>query len=147
MSKIQIWKQFSTHKASPREYFRSVLPCQRYKFESNSQRAVVWWNWTISRFYHVKDTNLKAILNAPCIARYLERVGFTMSKIQIWKQFSTKNDRGWPSASRFYHVKDTNLKAILNHAIGRCAAFIVGFTMSKIQIWKQFSTPCLETHE
>ena len=140
MSKIQIWKQFSTMVAKCSTAKTSVLQCQRYKFESNSQRLAPGMSAIISRFYNVKDTNLKAILNERCWTTWQPCVGFTMSKIQIWKQFSTGNahqgghlwsvlqcqrykfesnsqhtvDQLAKFNSRFYNVKDTNLKAILN---------------------------------
>ena len=166
MSKIQIWKQFSTMVAKCSTAKTSVLQCQRYKFESNSQLGVDRCPTNRRRFYNVKDTNLKAILNNGRKVFYGKDVGFTMSKIQIWKQFSTPCPRDvgnyksvlqcqrykfesnsqremlnyLTTLRRFYNVKDTNLKAILNWQCASRWTPLVGFTMSKIQIWKQFST-------
>ena len=89
MSKIQIWKQFSTMLTYICFWPTSVLQCQRYKFESNSQPLASSTRSIRCRFYNVKDTNLKAILNTSIQRMYGTTVGFTMSKIQIWKQFST----------------------------------------------------------
>ena len=166
MSKIQNWKQFTTGGTQGVITIKSVLPCQRYKIESNSQQECQWYYLTQSRFYHVKDTKLKAIHNTDLTMIYFTIVGFTMSKIQNWKQFTTlclfhhsiilsvlpcqrykieSNSQLSAHAaaqwlSRFYHVKDTKLKAIHNLENRHSHRSIVGFTMSKIQNWKQFTT-------
>ena len=166
MSKIQNWKQFTTQKLQYIWDYLSVLPCQRYKIESNSQQPASASVHYYSRFYHVKDTKLKAIHNASSLPQLDLQVGFTMSKIQNWKQFTTEiclpsleilsvlpcqrykiesNSQltfrsGWRKRCRFYHVKDTKLKAIHNCLIEIVFFVEVGFTMSKIQNWKQFTT-------
>ena len=89
MSKIQNWKQFTTCWKDFRQAYRSVLPCQRYKIESNSQPFRQCFPMCRCRFYHVKDTKLKAIHNCAWRIPCCQEVGFTMSKIQNWKQFTT----------------------------------------------------------
>ena len=65
-------------------------------------------------FRYVKDTNLKAIHNkrvADIDARWDVS---DMSKILIWKQFTTLRDNANKYKGCFRYVKDTNLKAIHN---------------------------------
>ena len=57
--------------------------CQRYKFESNSQRTTNTTTIPIDCSHYVKDTNLKAIHNAPSSTPKLTLIVPTMSKIQI----------------------------------------------------------------
>ena len=166
MSKIQNWKQFTTSIFDEFLFDGSVLPCQRYKIESNSQQYIYDNIDNLRRFYHVKDTKLKAIHNQYDVNKAQRKVGFTMSKIQNWKQFTTQlrdeglecqsvlpcqrykiesnsqlKPLGWHSVvRRFYHVKDTKLKAIHNYMCLTNTTRQVGFTMSKIQNWKQFTT-------
>ena len=141
------------------------LICQRYKFESNPQpsskasflalnvaymsKIQIWKQSTTKgntlglrckcRLY-VKDTNLKAIHNTLSICSIRALNVAYMSKIQIWKQSTTKgNTLGLRCKCRLY-VKDTNLKAIHNTlSICSIRALNVAY-MSKIQIWKQSTT-------
>ena len=140
MSKIQFWKQFTTQFFKCAVHKRLYSICQRYNFESNLQQATK------------KATSTLAV--------------FDMSKIQFWKQFTTKHftflfacklysicqrynfesnlqralKKGLQVWSCIRYVKDTILKAIYNathlHSFHRRAVF----DMSKIQFWKQFTT-------
>ena len=191
MSKIQNWKQFTTRGWQQHPLHLSVLPCQRYKIESNSQPFGCHANFYFVGFTMSKIQNWKQFTTAtachlcrtksvlPC-QRYkiesnsqqlkrdahLMEVGFTMSKIQNWKQFTTARcgqlyllssvlpcqrykieSNSQPIllitlsiTCRFYHVKDTKLKAIHNIYLWWISFWWVGFTMSKIQNWKQFTT-------
>ena len=63
MSKIQIWKRITTQSSGQNEGYQLYLICQRYKFESESQRMSICF------------FNVLAVFN--------------MSKIQIWKRITT----------------------------------------------------------
>ena len=63
MSKIQIWKQSTTHKVNGIESGLMSLICQRYKFESNPQHTLDLFDSSFECRLYVKDTNLKAIHN------------------------------------------------------------------------------------
>ena len=117
-----------------------LLICQRYNFESNSQRA-----------YYTARTPL---------------VVTDMSKIQFWKQFTTtygllpwfaelllicqrynfeSNSQHdvigcWVDKGCYWYVKDTILKAIHNLIWSCPFSSTVVTDMSKIQFWKQFTT-------
>ena len=117
-----------------------LLICQRYNFESNSQRYLV--------FHKV----------SPVVT--------DMSKIQFWKQFTTDaificfnfllllicQRYNFESNSQhikclfvffqccYWYVKDTILKAIHNSPSLRSVSSPVVTDMSKIQFWKQFTT-------
>ena len=166
MSKIQIWKQFTTRSASVRTAAALFLICQRYKFESNSQPKACDHAVTVRCFWYVKDTNLKAIHNHRLSMMPSGRVVSDMSKIQIWKQFTTggawecgraglflicqrykfESNSQLVTSNRneavccFWYVKDTNLKAIHNYYYDYGLLKSVVSDMSKIQIWKQFTT-------
>ena len=63
MSKIQIWKRITTAEVDVHSCVWLYLICQRYKFESESQRTLM--------------------------SCHLIRAVFNMSKIQIWKRITT----------------------------------------------------------
>ena len=139
-AKIQIWKQFTTRQPFHRTKSLLYLPMQRYKFESNSQHYESKVVGKRSCVYLCKDTNLKAIHNLIHLVCPLRTVVFTYAKIQIWKQFTTHEDkyvylyqlclpmqrykfesnsqhdsaRSEEHGSCVYLCKDTNLKAIHN---------------------------------
>ena len=114
MSKIQFWKQFTTNPSIKNE----DESCIRY----------------------VKDTILKAIYNEiKNLSSSLPAV-FDMSKIQFWKQFTTKTIKLCYNNRCIRYVKDTILKAIYNTMIGIEIRILAVFDMSKIQFWKQFTT-------
>ena len=114
MSKIQIWKRITTWYPLAIWLTWLYLICQRYKFESESQRRYINY---ITKF-----------------------AVFNMSKIQIWKRITT---RFWPilfygtlylicqrykfeSESQRFSQGLLDLRAVFN--------------MSKIQIWKRITT-------
>ena len=114
LSKIHFWKQFTTVVVF---FFvcNKLFPiCQRYIFESNSQRR---YSWAIaqehcSRF--VKDTFLKAIHNLRIHRQNLYRL-FPICQRYIFESNSQRNFYLFVKhyyCSRF--VKDTFLKAIHN---------------------------------
>ena len=144
---------------------RLFLICQRYNFESNSQRAIESLNKIASCFWYVKDTILKAIHNKSCIFALKVEAVSDMSKIQFWKQFTTlsyenkftcklflicqrynfesNSQRGGsgcpPPVGCFWYVKDTILKAIHNNSLQNEDLGGAVSDMSKIQFWKQFT--------
>ena len=63
MSKIQFWKQFTTTTGERQIFGTLLLICQRYNFESNSQRMIGKLKQLESCYWYVKDTILKAIHN------------------------------------------------------------------------------------
>ena len=139
-TKIQIWKQFTTHFVGTLRALQLCHPIQRYKFESNSQRAVYCINAGCRCVIRYKDTNLKAIHNAPACTSCSWGAVSSDTKIQIWKQFTTTSgsetfwnqlchpiqrykfesnsqriSRAWSLKNGcVIRYKDTNLKAIHN---------------------------------
>ena len=120
MSKIQIWKRITTLINRVFDVRPLYLICQRYKFESESQRCI------------------KTVLLVWAV--------FNMSKIQIWKRITT--DEGWYQYRfRLYLIcqrykfesESQPVKWIL------CSVGAV-FNMSKIQIWKRITTLCGHAH-
>ena len=114
MSKIQFWKQFTTH-------------CYRIYY-------------CYGCYWYVKDTILKAIHNDTKRGKKNVRVVTDMSKIQFWKQFTTGCVHWYTKRSCYWYVKDTILKAIHNPMWCLHLAISVVTDMSKIQFWKQFTT-------
>ena len=114
MSKIQIWKRITTIPVFLQRYKKLYLICQRYKFESESQRYI-----------HVLP-ELIAVFN--------------MSKIQIWKRITTKKGK-WNGNRLLYLIcqryKFESESQLNIWQDGSCGAV---FNMSKIQIWKRITT-------
>ena len=165
MSKIQFWKQFTTFHRTFFLWFLLYSICQRYNFESNLQRKRLSITRSIYCIRYVKDTILKAIYNVKYIItssillysicqRYnfesnlqqsLYFIGllftvFDMSKIQFWKQFTTREIQHYAEHNCIRYVKDTILKAIYNISSFDKESNRTVFDMSKIQFWKQFTT-------
>ena len=140
-------------------------PIQRYKFESNSQRAAVLAILSPGCIIRYKDTNLKAIHNARHHALRLCRLYYPIqrykfesnsqhapfvsvlfvvvlsdTKIQIWKQFTTYDANLGYGGGCIIRYKDTNLKAIHNLFAYFLDCPYVVLSDTKIQIWKQFTT-------
>ena len=165
-TKIQIWKQFTT--GSQIWFYRVMLchPIQRYKFESNSQQDPVLPVLLPCCVIRYKDTNLKAIHNS-CLQSPAWRWAVSSdTKIQIWKQFTTRHCRRRVPLALCHPIqrykfesnsqqsfkrsqirvccviryKDTNLKAIHNYRRCVCPRFPAVSSDTKIQIWKQFTT-------
>ena len=139
---------------------------QKYKFESNSQQAKMWhfYGWHCE-FSH-KNTNLKAIHNDENANKVKGLIVSSHTKIQIWKQFTTKfwnefsamllwvltqkykfesnsQHNFWNSeikANCEFSHKNTNLKAIHNYILFIDTVCCIVSSHTKIQIWKQFTT-------
>ena len=90
MSKIQFWKQFTTTIIV--RLLRGLLYsiCQRYNFESNLQLSIKQMEKDLCCIRYVKDTILKAIYNLQSQVQLDNTAVFDMSKIQFWKQFTTR---------------------------------------------------------
>ena len=114
MSKIQIWKRITTIVRLSVFIRKLYLICQRYKFESESQR------------------------NGYECARQL--AVFNMSKIQIWKRITTSsvNVAHWSwlylICQRYKFESESQPEIVWQHQIPAV------FNMSKIQIWKRITT-------
>ena len=143
MSKIQFWKQFTTGRWRGRIWSWLYSICQRYNFESNLQRCSFNASLVVNCIRYVKDTILKAIYNGKTVVYETFTTVFDMSKIQFWKQFTTTNDLKRCLRNCIRYVKDTILKAIYNERTPVVFCFITVFDMSKIQFWKQFTTPLI----
>ena len=139
---------------------------QRYKFESNSQLPLEALKIQISCQISCKDTNLKAIHYAASLLIFIFSVAKSPAKIQIWKQFTTRqafssSSSPLPNLLQRYKFesnsqpidvlfvqgggcqiscKDTNLKAIHNWRQSFPTVSCVAKSPAKIQIWKQFTT-------
>ena len=114
MSKIQIWKRITTEKQRQEQEIALYLICQRYKFESESQRV---------KGFH----------------RYQKAV-FNMSKIQIWKRITT-GMQGWICPKWLYLICQRykfESESQQYHFVGYLHLAV--FNMSKIQIWKRITT-------
>ena len=115
-------------------------PMQRYKFESNSQRAVSINELRRGCNIRCKDTNLKAIHNKRHLDLYGSYVAISDAKIQIWKQFTT----GWcPARRRWwlqYPMQRYKFESNSQRPVGHDTSHKVAISDAKIQIWKQFTT-------
>ena len=116
-TKIQIWKQFTTHHGRGLRWSQLYYQIQRYKFESNSQprcRCRRSWFCCITRY---KDTNLKAIHNCPNI---VDALAVLYYQIQRYK-FESNSQRCLHFTQVYSccitRYKDTNLKAIHNASV------------------------------
>ena len=89
-TKIQIWKQFTTISYVWGAGLELCHPIQRYKFESNSQPEHTDFSSKVCCVIRYKDTNLKAIHNGLKKVMSCHVAVSSDTKIQIWKQFTTK---------------------------------------------------------
>ena len=89
MSKIQFRKQFTTMEELMRKTNKLYQLCQRYNFESNSQRAHTLYRRLFRCISYVKDTISKAIHNQKRSDAHYDYAVLAMSKIQFRKQFTT----------------------------------------------------------
>ena len=114
MTKIQVRKQFTTISFSSVNFSVLFSIWRRYKFESNSQRRRLTFGW--------------------------EFVVFNMTKIQVRKQFTTKDVVVCKVPKLFSiwrrYKFESNSQPV--HA-GRDTSRVV-FNMTKIQVRKQFTT-------
>ena len=140
MSKILIWKQFTTNSTLINNGTLLFPLCQRYSFESNSQHTLIMTFHICYCSHYVKDTHLKAIHNCGQKRNPTKKIVPTMSKILIWKQFTTLVRRMvlrlvlFPLCQRYSFESNSQLYACW------FAVSIIVPTMSKILIWKQFTT-------
>ena len=104
-SKIQIWKQITTHPVLIQRFPQLFPMVQRYKFESKSQPVSAWWWASPSCFQWFKDTNLKANHNVVHGVDAQELAVSNGSKIQIWKQITTHSSMPAPCYGLFPMVQ------------------------------------------
>ena len=141
ISKIFIWKQFTTISPKATQHQKLYLIFQRYLFESNSQpsslpfsqrgavfdisKIFIWKQFTTqwakeascwSCIWYFKDIYLKAIHNGTRTAHLKLLAVFDISKIFIWKQFTTVEDYVREDESCIWYFKDIYLKAIHNRS-------------------------------
>ena len=140
-SKVQIWKQITTLLPRWLKWLKLFPVAQRYKFESKSQPSGIRLETNASCFLWLKGTNLKANHNYVCRSGLCDWAVSCGSKVQIWKQITTRNHRSqewqwlFPVAQRykfesksqrsvnsfqrwlgcFLWLKGTNLKANHNY--------------------------------
>ena len=165
-TKIQIWKQITTIVSA--NTGRSLLyqPIQKYKFESKSQLKALRVLPLVRCINQYKNTNLKANHNQAAINNAMDGAVSTNTKIQIWKQITTKmptmllmsrlyqpiqkykfESKSQPlfrhnpkSHSCINQYKNTNLKANHNYSNLPTGYNFAVSTNTKIQIWKQITT-------
>ena len=139
---------------------------QKYKFESNSQQKTIIMEQKINCEFSHKNTNLKAIHNKAIDGLVKDGIVSSHTKIQIWKQFTTKENIGegvvwlWVLTQKYkfesnsqqeafssckafnceFSHKNTNLKAIHNDLHYNWNKPVIVSSHTKIQIWKQFTT-------
>ena len=165
ISKIQIWEQFTTRREQAMSVIEVLSVFQRYKFESNSQHKLSCLHRLPRCCQYFKDTNLRAIhngrtkqLSLQLVLSVFQRYKFesnsqrgniehrngvgvvSISKIQIWEQFTTEVARQLDECGCCQYFKDTNLRAIHNKHFLRCFIQLGVVSISKIQIWEQFTT-------
>ena len=89
-SKVQIWKQITTISQDITKTSKLFPMVQRYKFESKSQPIQVHTIVFSCCFQWFKGTNLKANHNIDKKVARERAVVSNGSKVQIWKQITTK---------------------------------------------------------
>ena len=115
-TKLQIWKQFTTHQVHIQAAIAMCIILQSYKFESNSQPQGHQPHPLQRCVLSYKVTNLKAIHNSFVTDDMIDPDVYYPTKLQIWKQFTTS-----PCQDR-HRPPDV-------------------YYPTKLQIWKQFTTP------
>ena len=165
-TKIQIWKQITTANVIHNAVDWLYQPIQKYKFESKSQPWAAECHRVEGCINQYKNTNLKANHNCSFAPMWYAAAVSTNTKIQIWKQITTKGEFIFEADQLYQPIqkykfesksqpvgateikfvgcinqyKNTNLKA--NHNLRFCFCFPPGAvsTNTKIQIWKQITT-------
>ena len=89
-TKIQIWKQITTCRPRPGTALTLYQPIQKYKFESKSQHKFAFIQMDYGCINQYKNTNLKANHNLFEDELRGRLAVSTNTKIQIWKQITTK---------------------------------------------------------
>ena len=115
MSKIQIWKRITTPLLGYQIQVVLYLICQRYKFESESQRSPLTSTWN--------------------------RAVFNMSKIQIWKRITTCDFIVYNPFELYLICQRYKFESESQHTNLHLVILYAVFNMSKIQIWKRITTP------
>ena len=140
MTKIQVRKQFTT--AFDAQPFERLLFSiwRRYKFESNSQLVHTIVRAIRCCFQYDEDTSSKAIHNSIAFVTSACAVVFNMTKIQVRKQFTTK-DVVVGKVSKLFSIWrrykfESNSQPLQLSCLQKC----VVFNMTKIQVRKQFTT-------
>ena len=114
MSKIQIWKRITTPRVYTNENLTLYLICQRYKFESESQR---------------KRNDIVC-----------NRAVFNMSKIQIWKRITTYRASTMRAFELYLICQRYKFESESQPQSSSSTIVPAVFNMSKIQIWKRITT-------
>ena len=166
-TKIQIWKQITTIGVESVERVSLYQPIQKYKFESKSQPTARWLCRCSCCINQYKNTNLKANHNVIDVWAQRTPAVSTNTKIQIWKQITTCSCEVWKTSELYQPIqkykfesksqpsllftanssccinqyKNTNLKANHNLAAKVPKFLLAVSTNTKIQIWKQITTP------
>ena len=136
VTKLRIWKQFTTQRYVSAHAI-GCLRSQNYEFESNSQhfaqgdivRQVVWDH---------KITNLKTIHNVPKAINKRPKL-FEITKLRIWKQFTTKRICGIFSCRLFEVTKLRIWKQLTTNLVLKAERAVL-FEVTKLRIWKQLTT-------
>ena len=140
MSKIQFRKLFTTNLCRLEARRRLCEICQRYNFESYSQRGINSPQSAPCCVRYVKDTISKAIHNRIVRNVFGTAVVWDMSKIQFRKLFTTSE---WLGAS-FWRLCEIcqryNFESYSQQARWGCWRNDVVWDMSKIQFRKLFTT-------
>ena len=113
---------------------------QRYKFESNSQRHIEHTLQRNSCIIWYKDTNLKAIHNHRLQCVNAGGVVLSDTKIQIWKQFTTKKLCKLKIFLLYYLIQRYKFESNSQPSVKSSSTISVVLSDTKIQIWKQFTT-------
>ena len=90
-TKIQKWKQITTMLLEWSEWMWLLPVRQRYKNESKSQRYWRYCRWYWCCCQYDKDTKMKANHNTFPLREILRLVVASTTKIQKWKQITTKS--------------------------------------------------------
>ena len=114
VSKIQIWKRITTRFAVFGGYMGLYLMCQRYKFESESQRGTTSLNDEVAVF--------------------------NVSKIQIWKRITTQYPEGIHRRWLYLMCQRYKFESESQPFTVSKSVDIAVFNVSKIQIWKRITT-------
>ena len=139
-TKIQIWKQFTTPIECHAWLPLLCHPIQRYKFESNSQPTTISSRSSSSCVIRYKDTNLKAIHNMIRSQAVKAQAVSSDTKIQIWKQFTTKLILGNALPTLCHPIQRYKFESNSQRWQGCRRTRWAVSSDTKIQIWKQFTT-------
>ena len=96
----------------------------------SNHRCIIWY----------KDTNLKAIHNYCVDFSCHSLVVLSDTKIQIWKQFTTKHLTGIVAKGLYYLIQRYKFESNSQRLSTWRLRLTVVLSDTKIQIWKQFAT-------